>query len=202
MGTWRDRLRFLAVAAAYVAAFALASRVVRFSVWSPPFVFLAMICFLGLAAMARPVVDIRMPRALRRIRAWEVDKGLYRRLGVPAFGRLLRLTSLRLLNTDVYLDGGTRDVARLSAQLEAAEASHVWDAVLVVPYMVHAGVTGAWMTLLGFTLAQVVVNAYPVMHLRLTRDRVGRLAARNGRRWDRCVTRAERCSLSPRARCT
>lgn len=191
MGTWRNRLRFLAVAAAYVAAFALARRAVPFSVWSPWFVFVATICFLGLAAMARPLVDIRMPRALRPVRAWEVERGLYQKLGVPAFGRLLRRTSLRLLNTDVYLDGGTRDVATLSVQLEAAEASHVWDAVLVAPYMVYAGVTGAWMTLLGFTLAQVVVNAYPVMHLRLTRYRVGRLAARNGRPWGRCVTRAE-----------
>ena len=181
MGTWRDWLRVLAVAAAYVAAFALARRVVPFSVWSPPFVFLAMICFLGLAAMARPIVDIRLPRALWRIRAWEVEQGFYRRLRVPAFGRLLRRTPLKLLNTDVYLGEGARDISRLNAQLEAAEASHVWDALLVVPYMVYAGVTGAWMTLAGFTLAQVVLNAYPVMHLRLTRGRLGRLAWRSER---------------------
>jgi len=184
MGTWRNWLRFLAVAAAYVAAFALARRAVPFSVWSPWFVFVAMICFLGLAAMARPLVDIRMPRALRPVRAWEVERGLYQKLGVPAFGRLLRRTSLRQLNTDVYLGGDSRGTARLNAQLEAAEASHVWDALLVLPYVVHAGVTGAWMTVLAFTLAQVIVNAYPVMHLRLTRYRLGRLTERRSRRAD------------------
>jgi hypothetical protein len=191
MVIWRSWLRFLAVAAAYVGAFLLARRIVPFSVWSPWFVLVAMICFLGLASVAHPLVDIRMPRPLRRIRAWEADKGLYRRLGVPAFGRLLRRTPLRMLNTGVYLDGGVRGAARVAAQIEAAEASHVWDALLVVPYMVYAGVTGAWMTVLGFTLAQVVLNAYPVMHLRLTRDRLGRLSGRKGRNGDRCVTRAE-----------
>jgi hypothetical protein len=181
MGTPRDWLRFLSVAAAYLAAFVAARLVVPFSLASPVFVFVAMICFLGLAFVARPLVDIRMPRPLRRIRAWEVEKGLYRRLGVPAFGRLLRRTSLRLLNTDVYLGVGGRDSARLNAQLEAAEASHVWDALLVVPFMVHAGAAGAWMSLAAFTLAQAVLNVYPVMHLRLTRYRLGRLTARRER---------------------
>jgi hypothetical protein len=175
MGTVRDRLRFLAVAAAYVAAFVLIRRAVPFSLTSPWFVLVAMICFLGLAAMAGPLVKVRMPRPCRRIRAWEVEKGVYRRLGVPAFGRLLRRTPLRQLNTNVYLGDRSRDAAALVAQLEAAEASHFWDAMLVLPYMAYAGVTGAWMTLLGFTFAQVVVNAYPVMHLRMTRSRLSRL---------------------------
>lgn len=185
VGALRDWTRFLAVAAAYSVAFLSLRRAVPFRLESPWFVFVAMICFLGLTFVARPVVPIRMPRFLRRIQAWEVESGFYPRLGLPAFGRLLRRTPLRLLNRDVYLGAGTRDPAKLSVQLEAAEASHFWDAVLVVPYMVHVSLMGAWSTLLWFSLAQVLVNAYPIMHLRLTRHRLDRLALKTSSYPDR-----------------
>jgi O-antigen ligase len=66
----------------------------------------------------------------------------------------------------------------VGAELEAAEASHFWDAMLVLPYMVHLAVQGSWTTLLWFTLAQMLINIYPIMHLRVTRHRLGRLASR------------------------
>jgi hypothetical protein len=180
MGRSRDWIRFLAVAAAYIAAFVLFQLATSFSLESPWFVFVAMVCFLGLAAVARPVIPIRLPRSLRKVRAWEVEGTFYRRVGVPAFGRLLRIPPLRWLNTDVYLHVQARDPARLSAQLEAAEASHFWDAMLVLPYMVHAGLSGMWSVVLWFSMAQVLGNVYPVMHLRLTRHRLDRLASK---RW-------------------
>ena len=175
LGDW---VRFLAVSAAYGVAFFLFRRASPLSVESPWFVCTAMICFLGLAAVARPVVRIRMPRSLRRIRAWEVEGGFYRTLRVPAFGILLRRTPLRLLNRDVYLGAGDRDRVKLGAQLEAAEASHFWAALLVVPYLVHAWLLGAWSALLWVSLTQVPANAYPVMHLRLTRYRLDRLISK------------------------
>jgi len=178
-----DWVRFLAVAAAYSVAFLLFRWAAPLSLESPWFVCTAMVCFLGLAAVARPVVSIRMPRSLRRIRAWEVEGGFYRFLRVPAFGMLLRRTPLRLLNRDVYLGGGARDTVMLSVQLEAAEASHFWAALLVVPYMVHVWLQGAWSAVFWVSLAQVLVNAYPVMHLRLTRWRLDRLAARAAVAW-------------------
>jgi hypothetical protein len=170
-------IRLLAVAAAYVVAFFLLRRFMLFRLDSPWFVCAAMICFLGLAFTARPVIRIRMPRALRTIRSREVDGGLYRAIGVPRFGRLLRRTALRLLNTDVYMDAGARDFVTVRAQLEMAEASHFWAALLVVPYMVHASIMGMWSAVLGVSLVQVLVNAYPVMHLRLSRHRLDRLAS-------------------------
>ncbi len=171
-------LRFLAVAAGYAIAFVAARRAFSFSIESAWFVCLAMVCFLGLAAMTRPIVSIRMPRLLGRIRAWEADRGFYRALGVPWFGRLLRRTPLRLLNTNVYLEAGAREPSRLSAELEAAEASHFWAAALVVPYMVHVALAGKSGALLWVSLAQLLVNVYPILHLRLTRGRLDRLAAR------------------------
>ncbi len=174
-GGW---IRLLIVAAAYGVAFLLIRRAMPFSLESPWFVCIAMICFLGLAFTAHPVVSIRMPRSLRAIRHWEARGRFYRALGVPAFGMLLRRTPLRLFNRDVYLGVGARDYAELSTRLEAAEASHCWAAVLVVPYMVRACMLGRWSALFWVSIAQVLVNVYPVMHLRLARSRLDRLASR------------------------
>lgn len=178
MGKSRHWMPLLATAAGYGAAYRVIQRITPFDVASPWFVVVAMICFLGLAFVAQPLVMIRMPRVLRTIRAWEINGGVYRALGVPAYGRLLRRTPLRLFNRDVYLQDGLPGTQRVGAELEAAEASHFWAAVLVVPYMVHAALAERWVALLGVSLAQALVNAYPVMHLRLSRHRLDRLISR------------------------
>jgi hypothetical protein len=173
--------RFVTVAAGYAAAFVAFQRFRPFSVASPWFVFVAMVCFLGLAFVAQPLVMIRMPRPLRAIRPVEADGRLYRALGVRRFGALLRRTPLRLFNVDVYLRNGLRDAARVGAELEAAEASHFWAALLVVPYMAYLALQGAWATVAWFSLAQTLINVYPIMHLRLTRHRLGQLELRLSR---------------------
>jgi hypothetical protein len=178
--------RFLAVAAGYAAAFLAMQRVMPFSVASPWFVFVAMVCVLGLAFVAQPIVMIRMPGPLRVIRAWEAGGRVYRALGVAAYGRLLRRTPLRLFNVDVYLRNGLRDWMNVGAELEAAEASHFWAAVLVAPYIAYLITHGMWAPLFWIGLAQVLINLYPVLHLRLTRHRLGALVAkRHARRRDR-----------------
>jgi hypothetical protein len=174
----RGWIRLTAVAAGYAVAFLAIRRVIPFDLASPWFVLVAMVCFLGLAFVAQPLVMIRMPRPLRTIRAWEREGVAYRALGVPAYGRLLRRTALRLFNRDVYLQDGLRDTRRVGAELEAAEASHFWAAALVVPYMVHVALAARWSALLGVSLAQVLINVYPVMHLRLSRHRLDRLASK------------------------
>jgi hypothetical protein len=178
MRTFAAWARFVGVAAGYGIAYFAWQRVMPFSVASPWFVVVAMICFLGLAFVAQPLVMIRMPGPLRAVRAWEVEGGLYRGLRVPAYGALLRRTPLRLFNRDVYLPGGLRDKARVGAELEAAEASHFWAAALVVPYMVLLCLRSMWVPLFWVSLAQVLINVYPVMHLRLTRHRLERIASR------------------------
>jgi hypothetical protein len=182
----------LAVAAGYAVAFLGAQAVIPFRLTSPWFVLVAMICFLGLAFVAQPLLMMRMPRPLRALRAWEIEGRLYRTLGVHAFGSLLRRTPLRLFNRDVYLRQGVQETARVVAELEAAEASHFWAAVLVLPYMIHAARSGAWDALLGISLAQLAINVYPVMHLRISRHRLVRF-------WQRKSSRraAASTSLSP-----
>ena len=180
MSAAKDWARFLAVAAAYVVAFVLVRRAVSFSLESPWFVVTAMVCVLGLAFLARPLVPFRMPRGARRVRGWEA-RVLYRRLGVPAFGSLLRNTPLRFLNTDVYLAAGARSPRELAVRLEEAEASHFWAALLVAPYMIRLLLQGACAALFWIAVAQVLLNLYPIMHLRLTRYRLERVASRASR---------------------
>ncbi len=170
--------RFAAVAGGYGAAFIVIRRAVPFRLDSPWFVIIAMICSLGLAAMARPVVPIRVPPPWRHVRRWEAQGPLYRWLGVRAFGRLLRRTPFRLLNLDVYAGPGSIDTARLRYQLEAAEASHLYVGLLVVPYMGLLAVRGEWGSLCLVTLVQVAGNLYPVLHLRLSRYRLERWVRR------------------------
>ena len=174
--------RLLGVAAGYAAAFAAVQRVLPFSPLSPWFVFVAMVCVLGLAFVAQPIVMLRMPGPLRPIHPLETEGGLYRALGVPAYGTLLRRTPLRMFNRDVYLRAGFRDTARVVEELEAAEASHFWAALLVVPYMAYLARHALWAPLAWITLAQAFINLYPILHLRLTRHRFDRLDARSASR--------------------
>jgi hypothetical protein len=183
--------RFVGVAAGYVAAFVALRRVMPFSADSPWFVLVAMVCVLGLAFVAQPIVMIRMPGPLRVIRAWEAGGDVYRALRVPGYGRLLRGTPLRLFNVDVYLHRGLRDTPRVLAELEAAEASHFWAAVFVGPYMAYLVARGMWAPLFWISLAQALINVYPIMHLRLTRHRLGVLVSKRLFRRQARVTPAE-----------
>jgi hypothetical protein len=163
---------FLTVAAAYVATFLLIRRVWPFSLDNPIFVVIAMICVLGLTAMARPVVRLRVPAGWRAVRPWETRGPLA--TIVRWFGRLLRRTPLRLLNTHVYRKPGEVDAERLLVELESAEASHLLSACLVVPYMARAAACGWWGRLCWVAIAQLCVNVLPILHLRLARDAVAR----------------------------
>ena len=174
MGRPAQWVRFGGVVLAYGTAFALLRRGSRFSLDSPLFVIVVMVCFLGLTFVAAPVIPIGMPRALKRIRPWEAEGSIYRALGVHAFGHLLRRTPLKQFNTDVYLGTGATGAGHLQAQLDVAEASHLWAAVLVLPYMIRAALQGRWSAFSWVMAAQVLINLYPVMHLRLARHRLNR----------------------------
>jgi len=171
----RDIARLLAVAAAFGGSAFLFSRATHFNFASPWFGMIAMLCFLGLAAVARLLFLPRMPRWLRTPRHWEVSGRIYRMLGVAAFGALLRRTPLRRLNAQVYLRRYPGDPAMLSAQLEAAEAAHFWAAALIVPYMAYACVQARWDVFFCFAVVQIAGNVYPILHLRWVRGRLARV---------------------------
>jgi hypothetical protein len=169
-------LVLLGVVLGFSASFVLLGRVIGRG--SPWLVLLLMFYVLGFMKVAEPLFMLRMPRSLRPLRRWEVEGNVYRRLRVPAFGRVLRRSLLRYLNTAVYLDHGRRDLAQVRRQAEAAEAAHLLAGILVLPYIVYAAMQGRWLVAAGFSLADLLVNAYPLLHLRHTRGRLERLGDR------------------------
>lgn len=177
MPAWLHILALFALVAVFGASAALLSTVIGRT--SPWLVLLFMFYLLAIAKFAEPLVVLRMPRSLYQLRHWELESTLLRRLGVVGFGRLLRQTPLRYLNSRVYLDR-RRDPHRVCVRAASAEASHFWAAVLFTPYIAFAAVGGKWHIVGWFSLAQVLVNVYPILHLRHIRGRLERTIRRIG----------------------
>ncbi len=167
----RDVLILLAAATAFGVSLPRFGRVVGFA--SPSFALIAMFSFLGLVGIARTLFVLRLPCWLRQVRVWEVRGRLYRVLGVPAFGELLRRTPLRHLQPLVYLS--RYPPAKVKHQIEGAEAAHFWAAAFLVPYMVFACFQKWWSVVLWFTVVQILLNVYPILHLRWVRGRLKRV---------------------------
>ena len=172
MRVWLHALALLALVLVFGFSFVLLGRVIGAT--SPWLALLLMFYFLGLAKVAEPLFTLRMPGALYGLRPWELEGNVLRQLRVLSFGRLLRRTPLRYLNTGVYFDRRRREPLEVRRQAESAEASHFWAAVLFMPFIALAAVTGQWSFVAGFLLAQVLVNVYPILHLRHIRGRLDR----------------------------
>jgi hypothetical protein len=172
----RDIIVFAIVAIGFAVCMAMFRRAFGFtSVW---FSLMVMANFLGLVAFARPLFRLKLPGFLRNERAWEIKGRIYKTLRVPAFGALLRRTPLRYLNPLVYFKQHP-DASIVQAQLESAEAAHVFAAALLVPYMFYASVHGLWTAAASLTVFQIIFNLYPIMHLRWVRIRINRLHRRS-----------------------
>jgi hypothetical protein len=145
------------------------------SLW---FGLVASFSLLGLMDLAMPFIRIRLPSSLRNVRPWEERGGAYRSLGVPAFGAFLRGTPVRLLNRRVYLEAHPRDLERIRIQVENAEAAHFWGGMATLPYLGLAWIRGWWGNLAAVVLFNLVVNVYPILHLRSVRGRLERASRR------------------------
>jgi hypothetical protein len=173
---WVHALILAAVVLAFGVSFWLLSGVI--GIGSPWLVLLLMFYFLAIAKVAEPLFRLEVPAVLRPLRPWEYKRDIHRRLGVLSFGRLLRRSPLSTLNSAVYLERGDDDPARVYLQIESSEASHFWAAVLFTPYVVFAALKGMWGVVAWFCLAQVVLNVYPILHLRYVRGRLDRAMRR------------------------
>jgi hypothetical protein len=129
---------------------------------------------LGLMDLAMPIIRIRLPTSLRTVRPWEQRAGAYRTLGVPAFGAFIRGTPVRWLNRKVYLGAHPRNFELVRIQLENAEAAHFWGGIATMPYLAFACLRGWWGNLAAVVLFNLVVNVYPILHLRMVRGRLER----------------------------
>lgn len=66
----------------------------------------------------------------------------------------------------------------LYRQAASAEAIHFWAMVLFTPYMVFVWFQGQVLVAAVFLLIQILVNVYPILHLRTLRGRLDPLFAR------------------------
>jgi hypothetical protein len=137
-------------------------------------------------ALIGPAIRWRLPHGYLRIRAWERDGRLYRRLGVPTFGTLVRKTPLRALTPDIYLRGQPGRMAIVLALSAHAEAVHVWIFLLVVPLVLYAVVRGWWDAAGWLLLVNGLLNLYPVLQQRMIRGRLERAPATTPSRSPRC----------------
>lgn len=172
MRPWLNWLVLIATVLVFGASFAMLGSVIGLD--SPWLMLLLMFDFLGIAKVAQPLFRLKLPGALHRVRPSESASVARRRLGVLHFGTLLRRSPLRYLNSAVYLDRSDRDWNRVRLRAESSEAIHFWAAVLFTPYVLHAGLNHRWDVAAWFTLAQVLVNVYPILHLRHVRRRLTR----------------------------
>ncbi|MGC4118841.1 MAG: hypothetical protein QM765_30615 [Myxococcales bacterium] len=166
----------LLLAAAIVAALAAWGRAVGAD--DPLFAATAGFTLLGLLELVGYFV--RLPAPLGKPRAWEGSSRLYRRLGVTAFGALLRGSPLRHLNLRVYrrAAGGLRE---LMEAMEEAEASHTIAFAIVGLYSATAALRGWWPAFAALCALNLVANLYPILHLRHCRARLAALTARRPR---------------------
>jgi hypothetical protein len=141
---------------------------------SPWFAVLAAFCVLGLIDLGMPSMPLRVPPALREIRSWERRGHMYRKIGVLAFGGLLRRSPLRLLNRRVYLQSGGRDLVAVRAQVKSAECAHFWGGLVTVPYLALGCLQGWWSAVVWLLVFDLTGNVYPIFHLRFVRARLDR----------------------------
>lgn len=173
-------VRFTAGASLLALAWLLLAH--AFGIDSPWLALISMCFLLALAKLAEPLWMPSLPRALASVEGVLESEAGYRRLGVHAFGALLRRSPLRLLNTAVYLPRGPGDLARLARLAESAEAAHFWAALLFTPYIGYAFWRGWWRAGLVLLAVQLVLNLYPMLHLRLVRARLARAMDRRASR--------------------
>lgn len=176
MQTLRSAVALVATAIGFgVSFFMLQSAIGTASPWLG---LLLMFYFLGLAKVAEPLFMLRIPKALKAVRAWETSGPAYGRLAVHRFGKVLRNTPLRHLNSSVYLANRRSDLRTLYRYAESAEAIHFWAMVLFTPYIAFVWLQGQIVLTSVFVLIQLLFNIYPILHLRTLRGRLDELLVR------------------------
>jgi hypothetical protein len=143
---------------------------------SPFFALIAVADILGFVALTRAVLPWGLPRPLRPLRAWERTEKLYRLLGAAWFGMLIRVPPFRYLDSTVYLGARRGELAQLRSNVLRAEGAHFWGTLLTFPLLAYWLLNGWWDSLLCVAVFHVVLNLYPVIHLRLVRARIERLS--------------------------
>jgi hypothetical protein len=173
---WQRLTLLLVLWLAFAGVIVMFGRVVGFA--SPWMALPLTSCVLGLARVAEPAFRFKVPGPIHTLRPWELRGSGYRGLGVTRFGAVLRNTPLRRLNPAVYVSARHSELRDVIRQVESAEASHFWAGVLLVPYLVLCVWQRQWLILTALFVIELLLNVYPIMHLRSVRGRLARVAQR------------------------
>lgn len=175
----RQILAFIAVTATAIAVVDASSRTAIVAAFDYPG---GAVLIYGLSMtlvwLTHYVVPFSFSAAYYRLKAFEIDGGIYGRLGIEAFWWLLCKSRIELLNTSVRLSHGRTGLQGLERGMRKAETDHVITLLVMVVVTIYAAMN-AWWALVGWLLlVNVVANAYPIMLQRHNRSRVLPVLAR------------------------
>lgn len=182
----RQVLAFVAVTGATIAIVDACSRTAIFPVFDYPGGAVFIYGFsMTLVWLMRHVVPFAFPRRYYRLRPFEVDGRLYRRLGVVTFRWLLFKSRVELLNFSARLSHGRTGLHRLERGIREAESDHATALLVMIVATIHAAMNAWWALASWLLLTNIVANVYPIMLQRHIRARLlpvlERLGSRNRR---------------------
>jgi hypothetical protein len=177
-------LQFFAIMTGFLFSLVLARRAWGFT--SPYYGWIVMSTVLALSAFGRKLFLLKLPPSLEPIQPWERRGTIYRQTGVVAFGVILRRTPLRNLHPLVYLQHQREEMAMVLAQVKGAEAVHFWAGLALMPWLGFAVYYHQWTALVVLAAIQLLLNLYPMLHLRWVRCRMEILFNRKAAKPTRC----------------
>ena len=95
---------------------------------------------------------------------------------MACFGQVLRRTRLRHLGGSVYLSECGNRAGCVLGGIEADEAIHSGALLFCTPLVLIWCVRGFWSPVVSSLAMNLILNVYPILHLRLTRYRLQRYA--------------------------
>ena len=126
------------------------------------------------------VVQFSFSPRYYRLQPFEIDGGLYERLGIETFKWLLFKSRIERLNTSVRLSYGRTGLQGLERGIREAETDHVIALLVMVVITIHAAMNARWALVGWLLLVNVVANVYPIMLQRRNRARLLPVLARLG----------------------
>ena len=177
----RQVLAFIAVTAAAIAIVDACSRTAIIPIFHYPG---GAVLIYGLSMtlvwLMRHAVPFAFPPRYYRLRSFENDGGLYRRLGVVTFKWLLLQSRVELLNFSARLSHGRTGLNGLERGIREAETDHAIALLVMALITIYAAMKDWWALASWLLLANVVANVYPIMLQRHNRARLLPVLARLG----------------------
>jgi len=141
--------------------------------WAAAIHWVSGVVIIALAGMLPP----SLPDRWLRLRRWEADGSIYRRLGIDRYRKAL-LASPCGPNAFLEFQGRRSQLSGLEQFTRNAEMGHLTLLIVSTVVTAIAWRTGYWRTALFLAIVNVPWNVYPVLLQRYTRSRLTRIRRR------------------------